>query len=71
MPWWISLKVPLTLFGIAAVVALLTYPHSEFGYPFAAVAMLWILLTGRSRKMYWSARLRTRAHMDERAARSR
>lgn len=71
MPWWISLKTPLAFVGIGLVLALLTYPKPDAAAPFFAVALLWALFTGRSRKTYWSARLRTRAHLDERAARSK
>jgi hypothetical protein len=70
MPWWISLKVPLVLAALGVLVALVAYPDSALAGPFFAIAVLWVLLTGRGRKIYWDTRLRSRARQDERDARS-
>lgn len=70
MPLSISLKGPLVLLGVGVLLALVTYPKADVGAPFIAVAILWALVTGRSRRTYWDARLRARARQDERAERS-
>lgn len=71
MPWYLSLKGPGVLAAIGLALTLVTKPSAEAGGPFFAIAVLWVLVTGKSRRIYYNARLRTRASMDERAGRSR
>lgn len=67
----LSLKWPAALFVLGLVVTAVAGANSEAGYPFFVVAFLWLLLTGRSRRSYWAARLRSRAAHDERMSRRR
>ncbi|NUR76052.1 MAG: hypothetical protein HOQ28_07205 [Thermoleophilia bacterium] len=69
MPWYLSRKWPGVLFAFGLVLSLVTDPKVGAGAPFMTVAVLWVLLTGRARKVYWNARLRTRAALDERDSR--
>jgi hypothetical protein len=66
VPWWISLKTSGVIAVLGVGVALVTYPRSEPAMLFFALAVLWMLATARSRRAYWSARLRARAAADER-----
>jgi len=70
MPWYLSLKAPLVLCVLGVLATLLTLPKGQGGGAFFVVAVLWVMLTGKSRRIYTNARLRTRASMDERASRS-
>lgn len=70
MPFWISLKVPLALVAVGVLLLLVVDPHGQASAPFFTLAFFWVLLTGKARKTYWSARLRARATYDERASRT-
>lgn len=71
MPFSIALKGPLVLIALGVVIQLLVSSHGGgAGAPFIGAGVLWILLTGRSRRTYWNARLRARAYVDERSSRS-
>lgn len=70
MPWYLSLKGP-GLFAIVGIgLLILPEPLRQLGGVPLMVAFLWMLVTAKSRRIYWNARIRSRAHADERDARS-
>ena len=71
MPFWLRLSgIPLICAVVGVLVGLISYPKIENGAIFFTLGFAWVFLTGRARRTYWTARLRTRATMDERRAQS-
>lgn len=70
MPFFLSLKGPGILFALGVALAAMGEPASALAGPLLAASFLWVVLTGKSRRIYYNARLRTRASLDERASRS-
>ncbi|HEY7448836.1 MAG TPA: hypothetical protein VH702_11850 [Vicinamibacterales bacterium] len=66
VPWWIGLKASAVLASFGVGVALLTYPRTAIAIAFFALAVVWMLVSARSRRSHRDARLRARAAADER-----
>jgi hypothetical protein len=66
VPWWISVGASVVIAAISLVVGLLTYPDIAPAMPLFALAIVWMLVTSRSRRTYRDSRLRSRAAANER-----
>lgn len=66
-----TLGIPLCIGALGVLLMLVLHPNLEPGYGLVVVAFLWLLFTGKARKTYWNARIRSRASYDARRARSR
>ena len=66
VPWWIGLKASAVLASFGVIVALLTYPRKAIAITFFALAIVWMLVSARSRRAHRDDQLRTRAAADER-----
>lgn len=68
--WWLSLWTPFLIAALGLVVGFLSYPKVDASGPFLALAFGWVLFTGKARKTYWNARLRSKAAYDEQRSRT-
>lgn len=66
-----TLIAPLLLGAAGFGLAIATTAENPIAGGMMGVAFIWLLLTGRARKTYWSSRIRARATHDARRARSR
>lgn len=62
--------IPFAMLAAAFALFVVTRPDNPLAVGLGAVAIVWLMFTARVRKIYWSSRIRSRAHYDGKRARS-